>query len=90
MDERLLALEQHANAARKMWAAVVLAAVDDAIRDNRKTGKGTIYLRRWLSSRDGAEVLHNAGLDAGERVTAGLVAYVERGALTSGGLTRPQ
>ncbi len=66
-----------------LWSAVVLATIDDAIRDNRQTGQGTDSIRRWATSRDGHDVLRNAGIDPGERATAGLVAFVERGVPTS-------
>lgn len=87
MDDRHQGLSDWANGARKMWAAVVLAAIDDAITEDRKTGKGVAYLIRWARSRDGRDVLNNAGIDPNERAISGLVAYVEKGVKTSSGLT---
>lgn len=75
-DEKKIAIQQQGDAARKMWAAVVLAALDDAIRENRKskTGdQGTEYLVRWMKSRDGREVMTNAGIEPGPRAWNGMV-----------------
>ena len=51
--------------ARKLFAAVVLAALDDAIKDEKTygTGKGAEGIARWANSRDGQEVLTNAGIE---------------------------
>ena len=43
--------------ARKLFAAVVLAALDDAIADDKKYGNGPEQIARWARSRDGREVL---------------------------------
>ena len=42
-----------ANRARKLFAAVVLAALDDAIADDKKYGNGPEQIARWARSRDG-------------------------------------
>ena len=42
---------------RKLFAAVVLAALDDAIADDKKYGNGPEQIARWARSRDGREVL---------------------------------
>ena len=58
---------------RKLFAAVVLAALDDAIADDKKYGNGPEQIARWARSRDGREVLSCAGIDPNERVVKGLM-----------------
>ena len=65
--------------ARKLFAAVVLAALDDAIADDKKYGNGAEQIARWARSRDGREVLSCAGIDPNERVVKGLVEFVAKG-----------
>jgi hypothetical protein len=74
--------------ARKLFAAVVLAALDDAIRDEKATGSGADALARWARSRDGREVLTCAGIDPTDRAIAGMVAFVRRGVRVSSALRR--
>ena len=62
--------------ARKLFAAVVLAALDDAIADDKKYGNGPDQIARWARSRDGREVLSCAGIDPNERVVKGLMEFV--------------
>ena len=62
---------EQGNRARKLFAAVVLAALDDAIADDRKYGNGPEQIARWARSRDGREVLSCAGIDPNERVVSG-------------------
>lgn len=76
--------------ARKLFAAVVLAALDDAISDNRKYGNGSDQIARWARSRDGREVLTCAGIDPSERVVQGLMEFVSRGVRTSVALSREE
>ncbi|HEU0223256.1 MAG TPA: DUF6280 family protein [Paracoccaceae bacterium] len=76
--------------ARKLFAAVVLAALDDAIADDRKFGNGEDSIARWARSRDGREVLMCAGIDPTERVVEGLKAFVRRGVRTSVALSREE
>ena len=38
---------EQGNRARKLFAAVVLAALDDAIADDRKYGNGPEQIARW-------------------------------------------
>ena len=52
---------EQGNRARKLFAAVVLAALDDAISDDKKYGNGPEQIARWARSRDGREVLTCAG-----------------------------
>ncbi len=65
--------------ARKLFAAVVLAALDDAIADDKKYGNGPEQIARWARSRDGREVLSCAGIDPNERVVKGLMEFVSQG-----------
>ena len=74
--------------ARKLFAAVVLAALDDAIADDKKYGNGPDQIARWARSRDGREVLSCAGIDPNERVVKGLMEFVAKGVRTSVALSR--
>jgi hypothetical protein len=76
--------------ARKLFAAVVLAALDDAISDDKKYGNGPEQIARWARSRDGREVLSCAGIDPNERVVKGLMEFVARGVRTSVALSREE
>ena len=76
--------------ARKLFAAVVLAALDDAIADDKKYGNGPEQIARWARSRDGREVLSCAGIDPNERVVKGLMAFVAKGVRTSVALSREE
>lgn len=75
---------------RKLFAAVVLAALDDAIADERKYGNGKENIQRWARSRDGREILTCAGVDPNERVVDGLIEFVSRGVRTSVALSREE
>ncbi|MCK0166253.1 DUF6280 family protein [Jannaschia sp. S6380] len=75
---------------RKLFAAVVLAALDDAISDDKKFGNGPEQIARWARSRDGREVLSCAGIDPNERVVGGLMEFVSRGVRTSVALSREE
>ena len=81
---------EQGNRARKLFAAVVLAALDDAIADDRKYGNGPEQIARWARSRDGREVLSCAGIDPSERVVAGLMKFVQKGVRTSVALSREE
>ena len=76
--------------ARKLFAAVVLAALDDAIADDKKYGNGPEQIARWARSRDGREVLSCAGIDPNERVVSGLMQFVSNGVRTSVALSREE
>jgi hypothetical protein len=75
---------------RKLFAAVVLAALDDAIADDKKYGNGPEQIARWARSRDGREVLSCAGIDPNERVVEGLMKFVAAGIRTSVALSREE
>ena len=81
---------EQGNRARKLFAAVVLAALDDAIADNKKYGNGPEQIARWARSRDGREVLSCAGIDPSERVVEGLMLFVSKGIRTSVALSREE
>jgi hypothetical protein len=81
---------EQGNLARKLFAAVVLAALDDAIADDKKYGNGPDQIARWARSRDGREVLTCAGIDPNERVVTGLMVFVGRGVRTSVALSREE
>lgn len=89
MDQLAFTSDQSARA-RKLFAAVVLAALDDAIVDDRKYGNGEEVIARWARSRDGRDVLTCAGIDPTERVVEGLKAFVRRGVRTSVALSREE
>jgi len=74
--------------ARKLFSAVVLAALDDAIREEKMNGTGADSLARWARSRDGREVLNCAGIDPTDRAIEGMVAFVRRGIRVSAALRR--
>jgi len=82
--------QEQGNRAKKLFAAVVLAALDDAISDHRKYGNGPDQIARWARSRDGREVLTCAGIDPNERVVKGLMEFVGRGVRTSVALSREE
>jgi hypothetical protein len=75
---------------QKLFSAVVLTALDDAIIDNKKYGNGTDVIARWARSRDGREVLMCAGIDPTERCVQGMKAFVARGVRTSVALSREE
>jgi hypothetical protein len=81
---------EQGNRARKLFAAVVLAALDDAIADDKKYGNGPEQIARWARSRDGREVLSCAGIDPNERVVKGLMEFVGKGVRTSVALSREE
>ncbi|TNC51827.1 elongation factor P [Rubellimicrobium rubrum] len=81
---------EQGNRARKLFAAVVLAALDDAIADDKKFGNGPEQIARWARSKDGREVLTCAGIDPNERVVQGLMDFVSKGVRTSVALSREE
>jgi len=74
--------------ARKMFSAVVLAVLDDAVRDEKKLGDGAGVesVVRWARSKDGRLVLSCAGIDPTERAVQGLAEFVRRGERVSSAL----
>ena len=49
---------EQGNRARKLFAAVVLAALDDAIADDRKYGNGPEQIARWQDQEMGVKFYH--------------------------------
>jgi hypothetical protein len=74
--------------ARKMFSAVVLAVLDDAVRDEKKLGEGADVenILRWAQSKDGKLILSCAGIDPTDRAIEGLAAFVRRGERVSSAL----
>ncbi len=89
VDELAFTNDQGARA-QKLFAAVVLAALDDAIADDKKYGNGADVIARWARSRDGREVLMCAGIDPNERTVKGMMEFVRRGVRTSVALSREE
>ena len=89
VDEVAFTNDQGARA-QKLFAAVVLAALDDAIADDKKYGNGPEVIARWARSRDGREVLMCAGIDPNERTVKGMMEFVRRGVRTSVALSREE
>ena len=89
VDELAFTNDQGARA-QKLFAAVVLAALDDAIADDKKYGNGSEVIARWARSRDGREVLMCAGIDPNERTVKGMMEFVRRGVRTSVALSREE
>ena len=81
---------EQGNRARKLFAAVVLAALDDAIADDKKFGNGPDQIARWARSKEGREELTCAGIDPNERVVQGLMDFVAKGVRTSVALSREE
>ncbi len=82
--------KSHEDCYRALFSAVVLAALDDAITDERKYGNGVESIARWAKSRDGREVLDCAGIVTGERTAEGLANFVRQGVRTSVALSREE
>jgi hypothetical protein len=69
---------------RAMWSAVVLTAINDAIRHAaRDKGRALNSLALWANSRNGREVLSLAGIDPSTRVTDCMVAFAAKGVPTT-------
>jgi len=82
MNQAALTDEQ-GRRARKLFSAVVLAALDDAIAEEKKHGTGVSGIATWARSKDGKIVLHSAGIDPNERTIKGMMEFVARGIKTT-------
>ena len=71
----------------KLFASVVLSALDDAIQDQQQSGKGAEAISRWARSMDGQMVLRCAGIEPSNRCIKGLQKFVQNGVKTSVALT---
>lgn len=74
---------EQAKRAQKMFAAVVLAALDDAILDEKKHGNGVQGIALWARSKDGRLIMNSAGLEPNERTITNMQAFVRRGIRTT-------
>jgi len=73
---------------RAMWSAVVITAINDAIRHaarepNKHKGRALNTLALWVNSRNGRDVISMAGLDPDKRVTDCMVAFAAKGVTTT-------
>jgi len=69
---------------RAMWSAVVITAINDAIRHaarepNKHKGRALNNLALWANSRNGREVISMAGIDPDKLVTDCMVAFAVKG-----------
>ena len=81
---------EQGNRARKLFAAVVLAALDDAIADDKKYGNGPGTDRPLGPFPRRARGASCAGIDPNERVVTGLMDFVGKGVRTSVALSREE
>lgn len=81
---------EQGNRARKLFAAIALAALNDAVEDHKKYGNGDEQIARWARSKDGCEILSCAGINPNERVVKGLMEFVRKGVRTSIALSREE
>lgn len=82
MDVISLSAEQ-AKRARKLFSAVVLAALDDAIAEEKKNGSGVEAIASWARSKDGRIILDAAGIEHNERTISSMQDFVRRGIRTT-------
>ena len=80
--------DEQATRTRAMWSAVVLTAINDAIRhaareSKKNKGRALKTLELWTNSRNGRDVLRMAGIDPGKRVTDGMLAFAAKGVPTT-------
>ena len=69
---------------RAMWSAVVITAINDAIRHaarepNKHKGRALKTFELWANSRDGRDVLRMVGINPDKRVTDCMVAFAAKG-----------
>ncbi|MEQ6204049.1 DUF6280 family protein [Sulfitobacter sp. HNIBRBA2951] len=83
-DQTLTSMQSY----QQLFASVVLAALDDAIIDEKTRGNGVASITSWAQSRDGHTVLRCAGIEPCARSIEGLQAFVRKGIKTSAALTR--
>jgi len=73
---------------RAMWSAVVLTAINDAIRhtareSEKHKGRALNTLTLWANSRDGRKVISLSGINPDKRVTDAMVAFAVKGVPTT-------
>ena len=79
---------EQATRTRAMWSAVVLTAINDAIRHTarepkKNKGRALNTLTLWANSRDGRKVISLAGINPDKRVTDAMVAFAVKGVPTT-------
>ena len=52
---------EQGNRARKLFAAVVLAALDDAIADDKKSLSSSVSITSWIASGIGVGLIYSSG-----------------------------
>ena len=75
--------DEQGRRAQKLFSAVVLAAIDDAIAEQKKSGTGVDAIATWARSKDGSLILSAAGIEVCERTVINLMAFVSRGIKTT-------
>ena len=79
---------EQATRTRAMWSAVVITAIDDAIRHAAREpkehkGRALKNMALWANSRNGRDVISMAGIDPDKRVTDCMVAFAAKGVKTT-------
>jgi len=74
---------EQAKRSQKMFSAVVLAALDDAILEEKKHGTGVAAIAHWARSRDGRLILDSAGIECNDRTISRMQDFVRRGIRTT-------
>ena len=69
---------------RAMWSAVVITAINDAIRHaarepDKHKGRALNNLALWANSRNGRDVISMAGIDPDKLVTDCMLAFAVKG-----------
>lgn len=75
--------DEQGRRAQKLFSAVVLAAIDDAIAEEKKSGTGVLAIATWARSKDGSLILSSAGIEVCERTVENLQKFVARGIKTT-------
>lgn len=73
---------------KKLFASVVLTALDDAIVEENLGRQGVQAIGRWARSQDGQMVLGFAGINPSGRCISGLEKFVSNGVKTSVALSK--
>lgn len=87
-NDQIAFTREQGQRANKLFSAIVLTALDDAISHQIRNGDGQDKIARWARSQDGQAVLSCAGIDPNERVVQGMVRFVANGQRTSASLAR--
>lgn len=76
--------EQHGRRT-KLFAAVVIAVMDDYIQDVKTYGLSDTITRcrAWFFSNDGKEVLTCAGISVSDRTLNGMIEFITKGIRSS-------